>query len=497
MAAYKDPLLSSGASLSKDPLKPGAEDEHAVSQFEAGLNGIASGIIKIPEGFASLGAELMDATGMTTSAAAKVEQVFDKINPFEEIAEQRAAGKMLEALVQIGIPAGAGAKIASKLATKALKARKAGTYVNLKGKNVRKGMEKVYKLNDKARIQRFGAAILGGAAGETLVADAENIGTIGDALKFGPSQLEVDAEVDYEGGVAEDPQKDAVRKLMNRVKFGADSVLYFPFIYGGIKAVGGVAKAGKDLALSSSKINKRIDKVMSAVRPTSDKPTAMFLSKNKEAAGKAADANFAMEQVKRMDKEVSKMFPSVKSFFNRSGAENAAKRDLFYKDLKDLMFEGNLQDKLGNTATYKKIKKQMTDAKLNTKSQGIVFDSVYNTRQKYVKLLETVQGGSTAKAILPKEMQDLSGLMGDRVKLILGSTYKIFQNPVVDNLSSYKPAIEQIDKSIRTLQNTKKELLSAENNLRLANNKSQEVTIKRLTRNNPTMAQKFNDLNKS
>jgi len=61
----------------------------------------------------------------------------------------------------------------------------------------------------------------------------------------------------------------------------------------------------------------------------------------------------------------------------------------------------------------------------------------------------------------------------------------------------FSSAIEQIDKSIRTLQNTKKELLSAENNLRLANNKSQEVTIKRLTRNNPTMAQKFNDLNKS
>jgi len=37
-------------------------------------------------------------------------------------------------------------------------------------------------------------------------------------------EAEVDAEVDYEGGVAEDPQKDAVRKLMNRLKFGADSV---------------------------------------------------------------------------------------------------------------------------------------------------------------------------------------------------------------------------------------------------------------------------------
>ena len=212
MVVKLDPLSSLSSSGLKDPLKADAEDNHEVSQFEAALNGIASGIIKIPEGFVSLGAEIMDVTGMTTNAAAKVEQVFDKINPFEEIAEQRAAGKILEAIVQIGIPAGAGAKIASKLATKALKARKAGTYVNLKGKNVRKGMEKVYKLNDKARIQRFGAAILGGAAGETLVADNENIGTIGDALEWGPTQLEVDAEVDYEGGVAEDPQKDAVRK---------------------------------------------------------------------------------------------------------------------------------------------------------------------------------------------------------------------------------------------------------------------------------------------
>ena len=457
MAAYKDPLLSSGASLSKDPLKPGAEDEHEVSQLEAGLNGIASGIIKIPEGFASLGAEIMDATGMTTNAAAKVEQAFDKINPFEEIAEQRAAGKILEALVQIGVPAGAGAKIASKLATKALQARKAGTYVNLKNPNLKKGVEKVFKLNDKARIQRFGAAVLGGAAGETLVADVENIGTIGDALKFGPTQLEVDAEVDYEGGVAQDPQKDAVRKLFNRVKFGADSVLYFPFIYGGTKvlgkglkagtgAVGKAAEFGKDLALSSSKIDQNINTVMSAARPTSNKATPLFLATNREAAGKAADANFAMEQVKRMDKEVSKMFPSVKSFFNKSGKENAAKQDLFYKDLKDLMFEGNLQDKLGKTATYKKIKKQMTDAKLDAKSQGVVFDSVYNTRQKFVKLLNTVQEGSASKAILPKELQETTGLMGDRVKLILGSTYKIFQNPVVDNLSSYKPAIEQIDK---------------------------------------------------
>ena len=439
-----DPRKSSYSPVRLEKVE--AEDNHEVSQLEAGLNGIASGIIKIPEGFASLGAEIMDATGMTANAAAKVEQAFDYINPFEEIAEQRAAGRIVEALVQIGVPAGAGAKIASKLATKALKARKQGTYVNLKGKNLRKGMEKVYKLNDKARVKRFAAGVLGGAAGETLVADVENIGTIGDAFKFGPSQLDVNREVDFEGGEAEDTQKDAVRKLLNRAKFGADSVLYFPFIYGAGKTVGKVAGYGKDLVLSSSKINKTIDKVVSAVRPTSNKPEAMFLGKNAEEAGKAADANFAMEQVKRIDKEVSKMYPPVKSLFKTTGVSNTAKQDSFFKDLKELMFEGDLTQKLGNTKVFKKIKKEMDDSELSPQGQNTILDAVYNTRQKYTKLLNTIKEGSTAKVDLPKDLQGMSGLMGDRVKTMLGGTYKIFQNPVVDNLSAYKPAIEKIDK---------------------------------------------------
>ena len=63
----------------------------------------------------------MDATGMTTDAAARVEQVFDKINIFEETAEKTAAGKITQALVQIGVPATAAAKIARKLALKGLK----------------------------------------------------------------------------------------------------------------------------------------------------------------------------------------------------------------------------------------------------------------------------------------------------------------------------------------------------------------------------------------
>ena len=58
----------------------------------------------------------------------------------------------------------------------------------------------------------------------------------------------------------------------------------------------------------------------------------------------------------------------------------------------------------------------------------------------------------------------------------------------------FKKAIEEIDKTIDHLQKTKEALLSSENNLRLANNKAEDLSIKRLTRNNQTMQAKFAEL---
>ncbi|MBP3524764.1 MAG: DUF2130 domain-containing protein [Clostridia bacterium] len=55
----------------------------------------------------------------------------------------------------------------------------------------------------------------------------------------------------------------------------------------------------------------------------------------------------------------------------------------------------------------------------------------------------------------------------------------------------FKEAIDEIDKTIVHLQKTKDALLSSVNNLRLANNKAMDLSIKRLTRNNPTMQEKF------
>lgn len=58
----------------------------------------------------------------------------------------------------------------------------------------------------------------------------------------------------------------------------------------------------------------------------------------------------------------------------------------------------------------------------------------------------------------------------------------------------FQKAIDEIDKTIDHLQKTKDALLGSENNLRLANNKAEDLTIKKLTKNSPTMAQRFNDL---
>jgi hypothetical protein len=75
----------------------------------------------------------------------------------------------------------------------------------------------------------------------------------------------------------------------------------------------------------------------------------------------------------------------------------------------------------------------------------------------------------------------------DSFKAAFGKNYELASK-------KFQTAIDEIDKSIDHLQKTKEALLGTDRNLRLANDKAQDVTIKKLTRGNPTMAQKFSDL---
>jgi hypothetical protein len=72
----------------------------------------------------------------------------------------------------------------------------------------------------------------------------------------------------------------------------------------------------------------------------------------------------------------------------------------------------------------------------------------------------------------------------DSFKAAFGKNYELASK-------RFQTAIDGIDKSIDHLQKTKEALICTDQNLRLANDKAQDVTLKKLTRGNPTMAQKF------
>ena len=263
------------------PLLP-AEEENEVSWYKAAAAGIASGLIKVPEGIVSLAAELMD-LGMDTDRAAEVERYFDKLNPFEEIAEERAIGKITEALIQIGIPGGYGFKLGSA----AIKAKKAGTYANLGSKKVMQATTKAKRLNDRIGYKRFAAGVAGGAAGETLVADVENIGTFGDFFEGSPTEMD---RADYLEG-----REDATRKLMNRFKFGSESIFITPFVFGVGKSAKALAKQGQHLAYSNSKYYRWLDKYIgSPFRPRGDLPVEVWESEMLKQGLKARDTSLSL-----------------------------------------------------------------------------------------------------------------------------------------------------------------------------------------------------------
>jgi hypothetical protein len=71
-------------------------------------------------------------------------------------------------------------------------------------------------------------------------------------------------------------------------------------------------------------------------------------------------------------------------------------------------------------------------------------------------------------------------------KVAFGKNYRLYSD-------KFKTAIDEIDKSIDHLVKTREALVGAERNLRLANDKADDLTVKRLTRGNPTMIAKFEE----
>ena len=404
-----------------------AEENNEASWYEAAGAGLVSGVLKVPEGVVSLAAELID-LGADTKTAIEVEKFFDKLNPFEEVAQQHAAGKITEALVSIGVPGAAGFKTATKLADKALKAKKAGQYATLGAPNVVKGLTQANRLNKRAGVKRFAAGVMGGAAGETMVADVEEIGTFGDMFQSAPTGLERDDNLG--------PRHDAARKLMNRIKFGSESILLTPFVYGVGTGAKALAKRGKDLAYSNSRFERIVDKIGGAFRPRQNLPEDLFLSETYKEALKASDLNRANEVVKNITREVDKMFPSIQTMYDKSTRQEKTK---FLKNLNEVLFEGNMRkpiDPKRGTELFKNIKAK----KLTEGQEANLIRGINQSRSEFARLIDLIDD--------VKVQDDLRGIMKDRIQGLVGNTYKIFEDKSLLGYRAYQPTDEAYSNAI-------------------------------------------------
>lgn len=95
---------------------------------------------------------------------------------------------------------------------------------------------------------------------------------------------------------------------------------------------------------------------------------------------------------------------------------------------------------------------------------------------RYKKELETVKNQNLDIAHFEENLEDF--------KRKFSNNYRLASE-------KFRTAIAEIDKTIEHLQKTRDALLSSENNLRLANDKAEDLTIKRLTKGNPTMMARF------
>jgi len=376
--------------------------DNDVGFFESALAGVATGLWNIPKGFVSLGAEIFDLIG-DTDKAKEVEEWFDEVNPFDDEAQARTAGKVFQALAQIGpVAIGGGAlgiragkKLADKLAKRAVSAKQGEKYFNLA------------KYGEKIIGPKTGA-IVGGGLGEAFVAD-EDIGTFADMARgtsFEPFAITMmDKSVDKEG------RADAGRKLLNRLKFGTEGIFFNAAIAGVGTGIGKLQKPSgkyvrkvvrnegekigdilsesqiKDGSISSSALKDDFDFVETGVQEYGDgilgklkkyginlKPygtgtTDLFSGKRAGVARTLVDNEVSQGVAKRFKDDLKETFNFIeKDFLSKSSTNKAmtvAKEEKLMERVSNLLEPKKGQQSLLKRESKEKVLKLLDEKQLN------------------------------------------------------------------------------------------------------------------------------------
>jgi hypothetical protein len=479
-----------------------------VGTLESVFSGVASGLIAIPKGFFSLGATLLD-LGAGTNKAAEVEAFFDDLTTFDEKAEATAAGKLVETLVNIGVPGGIAFKQGQRLAKSAVRAMQSNTYFK-PSKALIETAEGVGKLNVRQaglvpgtgskelrqRLKRtkfLTGAAAGGVAEGVFVGDVEGIGTFGDLLG-GPTEIN-----------REEDKNDPARQLINRIKFGTEGAL-FTGVLGGIGAtIKKLATRSDDAFKNGSRLEQWFFDVIATNLRKEGKTTKEFFAQQRSEIGKrssdAARAKFISKEIEQIIDEIFPPFRGVMSqkFNLKKGANILQKRDAALKVINDILLSGDPKI-VGKRVLNEAGEDLFTQARTTTPNltkDAFIKQLDLGSRRQFTKITQTADFGAIAeseKQKLFKLLKDeprlkdkeninaiLVGLsrirskwgdmfttlgatqskenFGEFAKIYkntvsswLGQTYELFQNRNVMGIESWRPADETIAKAVKEFQ---------------------------------------------
>ena len=429
--------------LTEAPIQE-AEKNNEISTFKSAMAGLGSGLFKIPEGFISTGAMFYDLFN-DTDKAAEVEKYFAEINPFDEMAEATAAGRITELIVNIGVPGGFAAKAASGIARAGIVASQSGRLVNLGTKAGKEVVEAIGKkaatkvapqLTKTGKALTFGSGALGAGVAEGIfVADTEDAGTFGDLIG-GFTELDRGLEgTDYDPG----------RELLNRLKFGTEGALFAGAIGGAgvaIKKLRNTDNAGK---VVNGRFNKWLDKWVSQPFRSRGKQTKeAFQQERKLVGAEASDQNVTETIVRELDGQISKLFP----FFKRAIGDktvDAQRKSLLRQMNKVLLSSERNANKLDpiiettTDATGELIEKVRFGA-MNTQAMNEFTEQLAKLGAKAndieaIKLnLGVMRSGwgdlfsSMGRRLDADGAKEFRTLFGDKVTTWLDSTYDVFKN---------------------------------------------------------------------
>jgi hypothetical protein len=388
--------------------------------------GIGSGVFKIFEGAATLGATLLD-LGVDKNRAEAVEEYFDKINPFDEAAEATAAGKITELIVNIGIPGGIAFKLGSGLTKATLRAKQAGKY-----------------LSNSEKIRRFGkGALAGGVAEGVFVGDVEDAGTFGDFLG-GPTKIERDTS---------DPKTE----LLNRLKFGAEGTLFTGAIGGAGATISKLRKqTGTGKAITNS-FDKFIDKYISKpLRARGLETQEGFEEANRRRGLIAKDRNIAENAMIKVENVTNQILKNFKRTGNK--IDENVRKDLL-KDMNNILTDNsNLNPIIDDTGTVilKSIDEETENAfrsKLINKYKAAPKDvddlfKQFNIMRRTWSELFTLMGTRLTK----ESLKDFQNTIPKAINDVLDRGYEVFKNNPMSVADNYTPTKQVIDEAIVNFQ---------------------------------------------